>query len=274
MATATNDPRIISTVPELKAFISLITPSCTLYLDFEGYNLSRHGTLSLITVLVHPHAHVALIDVLTLQNETFTTAADNGKTLKAIFEDAHVSKCFWDVRNDADALWAHYKVGLAGVTDVQLLENASSDGRKSFLRGLSRCVQTDLNLADEDDEWLKTKELVKGLMDNDIFSVRPLEAKIIDYCINDVLHLPDLHDIYLNRLQMQYPGWIKKVADETNCRVRLSRCANYNPQSRANARGPWWLGKRYPTAAWTMVYGSVKKEDNWGEDAAGDYIGW
>ena len=46
----------------------------------------------------------------------------SGKTLKSIFEDPDIPKCLGDVRNDAEALWALYHVGLAGVTDIQFLE--------------------------------------------------------------------------------------------------------------------------------------------------------
>ena len=52
------------------------------------------------------------MDVLVLGKQAFTTASNNGKTLKSIFEDADIAKCTWEVRNDADAWWALYQVGL------------------------------------------------------------------------------------------------------------------------------------------------------------------
>jgi hypothetical protein len=123
-------------VLELEAFLSSVPPSSTLYLDLEGNCLSRHGTISLIAVLIYPQGVVRLIDV-------FTKASNNGKTLKSILEDPDIPKCAWDVRNDADALWALYHVGLAGVTDIQLLENASRAGDKTYIRGLDKSVQFD-----------------------------------------------------------------------------------------------------------------------------------
>jgi len=63
---------------------------------------------------------VQLFDVLVLGKPAFTTASNNGNTLKSILEDLDIPKCAWDVRNDADALWALYHVGLAGVTNIQL----------------------------------------------------------------------------------------------------------------------------------------------------------
>ena len=35
---------------------------------------------------------------------SFTTASDDGKTLKSILEDPDIPKCLWDVLNDVDAL--------------------------------------------------------------------------------------------------------------------------------------------------------------------------
>jgi hypothetical protein len=140
MTTSASTPTLISSVPELQAFLSSIPPSSTLFLDLEGISLSRHGTISLITILIHPQRVVRLIDVLALGKLAFTTASNDGNTLKAIFEDPDISKCLWDVRNDADALWALYHVGLAGVTDIQLLENASSTGDKTYVRGLDKSV--------------------------------------------------------------------------------------------------------------------------------------
>ncbi|GKU08811.1 unnamed protein product [Fusarium langsethiae] len=188
MATPSPSPTLISTLPDLLVFISSIPPSGTLYLDLEGKSLSRNGTLSLITVLIHPTRVTSLIDVQTLGNSAFSTSSTNGKTLKAVLEDSHTPKCLWDVRNDADALWAHYQVCLRGVTDIQLLENASRPGGKTFVRGLDTCVEKDLGLnVMEVHRWIKTKREVKALMPNDIFTHRPLDVKTIQYCVNDVV---------------------------------------------------------------------------------------
>lgn len=54
MATTASSHSLISTALELKAFLSSIPPSSTRYIDLEGNSLSRHGTISLITILIHP----------------------------------------------------------------------------------------------------------------------------------------------------------------------------------------------------------------------------
>jgi exonuclease 3'-5' domain-containing protein 1 len=118
MTSSALTPTLISSMAELEAFLSTIPPSSTLYLDLKGSSLGRHGTISLITILIHPQRVVRLINVLVLGKSAFTTALNSGKTLKSIFKDPDIPKCLWDVRNDANALWALYHIGLAGVTNI------------------------------------------------------------------------------------------------------------------------------------------------------------
>lgn len=135
---------VISTEDSLRAFLSSFSvtplPSTTLYLDLEGANLARDGTLSLITILCQPQNTVYLVDVATLGSRAFTTIVslfpNSNLSLKSILEGSETLKCLWDVRNDADALFSLYGVKLANVLDIQLLENASRAGDKTFLRGL------------------------------------------------------------------------------------------------------------------------------------------
>jgi exonuclease 3'-5' domain-containing protein 1 len=233
-------PTLISSLPDLRVFLSSTPPSSTFYLDLEGKSLSRNGTLSLLTVLVLPTQAASIIDVQTLGDSAFTTPGIGGKTLKAILEDPHTSKCFWDVRNDADALWAHHKVRLAGVTDVQLLENASRFGDKTYLRGLDKCVERDLGLKFmEVHRWVKTKKEVQALMPNDVFARRPLDPKTMQYCVNDVVHLPALHNLYAKRITSE---WLGKAIDESGRRVVEACGSAYEPQSEKKRFGPWGSG--------------------------------
>ena len=177
-----------------------------------------------------------LIDVLVLGKPAFTTALNNGKTLKSILEDPDIPKCAWDVRNDADALWALYHVGLAGVTDIQLFENASRAGDKTYIRGLDKSVQFDLKLGFmEIHRWIRTKKEVQSFMRADVFAARPIDAKTVQYCVNDVIHLPDLHALYLRRIE---GDWLAK---ESACRVAEARVRASVAHEEAGAVG---LGNR------------------------------
>lgn len=142
------------------------------------------------------------------------------------------------MRNDTDALWAHYRVGLAGVIDIQLLENASRPAYrdKNHLSSLDNAVRYDLMLGYTDRQrWLQTKRDIRGLMPTGIFSKRPLDAKTIEYCVNDVKKLPDLKAVYINRIT---PDWLLKAQREMERRLTEARSPGYQPQSREKALGP------------------------------------
>jgi exonuclease 3'-5' domain-containing protein 1 len=195
---------------------------------------------------VYPSKVVHLIDVYSLREITFTTPGKGGKTLKDILESAAIPKVFFDVRNDSDALYAHYSIALQGVQDVQLMENASRSGHisgKKFVNGLAKCIEKDVPMPQKDKLLCKEikergKKLFKAQQggSHEVFNARPLEEDIIAYCGHDVLFLPLLRQTYWRRLT---PKWKGKVADETQVRVQLSRDAAYQPQGSDKALGPW-----------------------------------
>lgn len=79
-----------------------------LYVDLEGRRLSRHGTIDVAQIHDDAVGISYIVDVTTLGNWAFS---DN--TLKGVFEDPYITKIFFDVRNDSDALW-----GIFGVVSV------------------------------------------------------------------------------------------------------------------------------------------------------------
>jgi exonuclease 3'-5' domain-containing protein 1 len=258
---------LVSSLPDLQAFLTSIPPSgtCTLCLDLEGRNLGRDGTLLLMTVLVHPSRATYIVDVQTLGDDAFTTPCDNGTTLKAILEEAYVPKYLWDVRNDADVLWSHHHVRLAGVIDVQLLENASRFGDKTYLHGLDRSVERDLGLDFmEVQRWAKVKRDMKALMSTDIFAHRPLDEKTMEYCANDVVYLPALHDLYNKRITNE---WLEKAMDESARRVVEACGPAYEPRSEKKKFGPWGSG----------LSNNVSMEEDWielGDETQVDAVWW
>ncbi len=71
-----------------------------LYIDLEGPELSRKGSVSLTQILPLPKNHVYLTNVYELNKAASTTAGKDGKTLRNILESATIPKVFFDVRND------------------------------------------------------------------------------------------------------------------------------------------------------------------------------
>jgi exonuclease 3'-5' domain-containing protein 1 len=217
-----------------------------LCVDLEGTKLSRKGSISIFTLMVHgieSKNHVYLIDVRNLGHSAFSTPGKNGKTLKHVLEAADITKLFFDVRNDSDALHHHFNIALQGVEDVQLMEIGSRTGPKRHLRGLARCIEYDAGLDYRTKgEWKEGKargELlfspVKG-GSYDVFNARPLAEDIKAYCAGDVQYLPVLRNLYWNRLSHV---WKQKVADETRRRVLESQMASYQAFGDHKVLGPW-----------------------------------
>lgn len=201
---------LISTPSALASLLTTLTfalppnPSTpSLYIDLEGVNLCRHGTISLLTVYVLPLGHVYLIDVHTLASLAFTTPCPcTGATLGSLLASPTVPKAFFDVRNDSDALFAHYGVRLAAVEDVQLMENAGRTGRHR-LSGLERCVEshlgpgtgTGLLSEKEHSAWCAVKDEGKKLFapelggGYEVFEERPMRPEVERYCVNDGMYM-------------------------------------------------------------------------------------
>jgi exonuclease 3'-5' domain-containing protein 1 len=157
-------------IQELVELINHPSPK-TLYLDLEGINLSRNGTISLLTLLVPDDTdgnRVFLVDIHTLGSSAFDTlstispSCDQATCFKEILESPKTTKILFDVRNDADALYSHFRIKMQNVTDLQLMEHAArvSAGQGSrFVHGLAKCVRVDSALsAEEKKAWEIAKD--------------------------------------------------------------------------------------------------------------------
>ena len=157
----------IDTPEGISAFVEHIasqkaTAQPFLYLDLEGTRLSRDGTISLLTVLFAPgpsRERSYLIDIEALQHSAFTAIDSRGTTLKDILEDPNILKVFFDVRNDSDALYAHYRIKLNGIHDVQLMESASrtTTYQRRLVSGLAKCIEGTLT-GQEKIHWKRSKD--------------------------------------------------------------------------------------------------------------------
>ncbi|KAG8995837.1 hypothetical protein FRB90_000081 [Tulasnella sp. 427] len=193
-----------------------------LFVDLEGFDLCRHGRIALITIYASPMAMTYLVDVTTLGEASFTIEGENtpGKTLKSLLEDKFVPKVLFDCRNDSDALYNLYKVDMAGVVDLQLMELATRKRRqRSYVNGLARTIRDYAGLTPEAlAEWEEVKNYGKKIFDTGdpetaglLFEERPLDEKLIQYSIQDATLLPVLYDIFDKEIQ---PKWRKKVEEE------------------------------------------------------------
>lgn len=109
---------IIDKPSALKAFLDGIsdTPDQPyLYVDLEGNNLCRHGILSIVTIMIESTRTVQLLDVTTLGKDAFCTPSASNNTLKQILESDNVTKVFFDVRMDSDALYNLFGIVVGGI---------------------------------------------------------------------------------------------------------------------------------------------------------------
>ncbi|CAG8219518.1 unnamed protein product [Penicillium salamii] len=231
----------------IDAVIQLRTDIPPLFIDLEGVELGRHGSISIMSFYLPSCKRVYLIDIYRLKTEAFSAVNSDGKSLKSILESSVIMKVLFDVRHDSDALFSHYGISVDGIKDVQLMELGTREGAKDFLAGLDRCVEKDSTIsATEKKAWKLIKDNGLRLFDPalggryEVFNERPVPQAIAKYCAGDVTLLPDLFKIYFAKLNL--PGeafWEHHVLEATKERIRLSRSSGFDGTSKSNARGPW-----------------------------------
>ena len=114
---------IVDTSTGITKLVGALEGLCTrppsLYIDLEGVNLCRHGTVSIMQLYILPTQTTYLIDVYTLGDKAFSTfSSAASRTLKETLESESVPKVFFDVRNDSDALHGNFRIRLAGIQDL------------------------------------------------------------------------------------------------------------------------------------------------------------
>lgn len=239
-------PKIIDTPRAIGEMVGLLTgipnnpPSIDV--DLEGINLSRHGPISIIQIYSFPRNELYLVDIRTLGKEAFSHPSTSGQTLKGILEDENIQKAFFDVRNDSDALYAHFGIHLAGIQDIQLLELASRNGSRRFINGLARCIEHDAGLTRAEARlWRDIKDNGRRLFaperggSYEIFNTRPLPEAIIKYCAQDVRILPRLWAVYNGKLELR---WKEKIEVATRDRINVCFQTVYTGVGRHMAQSP------------------------------------
>ncbi|KAH8588252.1 ribonuclease H-like domain-containing protein [Bisporella sp. PMI_857] len=256
----------------------------TMYIDLEGIDLCREGSLSILTLLIDtgiPTIRVCLVDVYSLGSQAFNTTGIKPKTLKDILQDENIPKVFFDVRNDSDALFAHFGVALQGVEDVQLMESATRTTTRSrkYLNSLARCVENYVLYDSDLTRWKLANEKGERLFkaehggSYEIFNQRPIPDDIISYCVGDVQYLPTLWD----RFRWRTNRWRDLVNDKTKQRVAASQKPEYQPHGPDRTLAPWSEDENRTLDKWNYVPPSRDylgydyfNDDCFGDDYFGD----
>lgn len=227
---------MVDTIQALKDMIDELsgcreqTPD--LFMDLEGENLSRTGTLSILQILLLTAPHVYLIDCLKLGKDAFETRNENNTNLRDILESCTIKKAIFDVRNDSAALYHQYGISLAGMDDIQLMEVASRTQTRPHLSGLARCIEYGVQLSSSDRRrFLELKKQGQRLFDPNlggsyaVFGKRPLDEEVIRYCVQDVCILPAVWNAYSKKLNS---SWRTRMLAETEQRIQVAKSLSYN----------------------------------------------
>ncbi|KAI4112172.1 MAG: hypothetical protein LQ339_000180 [Xanthoria mediterranea] len=231
----------------IDTLVALPSSPPSLFIDLEGVSLSRHGTVSILQLLVSQSDRTYLIDIHTLGSKAFHAPATDGQTtLKSILESNAIPKVFFDVRKDSDALYAHFGIRLAGVQDIQLMELAIRKPNipKKYLNGLAKCIEKDVPMPmDESHRWKMVKEKGRRLFapecggSYEVFNTRPMSDDVQAYCVQDVKFMPKLWTVYNAKLTS--PVWKGKVEKATGDRVVMSQSASFDGNGPHMKFGPW-----------------------------------
>ncbi|KAL3476042.1 ribonuclease H-like domain-containing protein [Aspergillus californicus] len=239
-------PEIIDTAAAIADLVDLCkdvpNDPPSLYVDIEGINLSRYGSISIMQIYHVPRNQIYLVDVHTLGQTAFSTPSPTGTTLKSILESPTIQKAFFDVRNDSDALYSHFGVHLGGIHDIQLLELATRSFPRRFVTGLSRCIEYNAELSTADSiQWKAIKDRGRKLFAPElggsysVFNTRPMAEELAQYCAQDVCILPQLWRLYHDKLE---PAWAEKMQAAVRERIDVCLDSAYTGKGRDMALVP------------------------------------
>ena len=179
------------------------SPAPSLAVDCEGVNLSRDGTITIITVATRNK--VFLFDVQQLGGVVF----DAG--LREILEDPTILKLTFDCRKDSDALLHLFGVQMRGVLDLQLMVAmlyVKSNSRvvyfQKYAHVLKKYSEEFVDMKQEEGEVWKHSD------------IRPLTQELIDYCIADTKPFFNIYEKLLVEKNVSQNQSVLKVASQIN----------------------------------------------------------
>ncbi|KAK8073094.1 hypothetical protein PG996_006442 [Apiospora saccharicola] len=248
-------------------------PGSELYADIEGQRLSRHGAISLIVIYSSSARQAFVLDISILKRAAFKPKGSRGLNIQQILQSTAYRKIFFDVRNDADALFHQFGVALQRVEDLQLIESAArpdNDPSRNRSRGLAKCLETVLSSV-EKKEWAKSKKAGHALFDPKsggsyaVFEKRPLSPEILAYCVGDVFYLPRLREKHWDKLSKSSR---KRVMRESKARVLESQQQDFKANSPKTSKR---LRQRDKHRAMEIEFGGLSVE--WW-DGLDDILAW
>ena len=151
---------------------------------------------------------------------------------------------FYDVRNDADALWNLYDVDIANAYDLQVLEVAVRRSSRIHVKLVSGLAKTIDRYLSPPLEWQRVKEAGSKLFRPDlggsyeVFEERPLDPRLAQYAAQDVSLLFQLEATLERQIGCWGINWIGRVVAASARRVAESKSVNYSGHGMHRANAP------------------------------------
>jgi exonuclease 3'-5' domain-containing protein 1 len=247
----------IATTNELSSLLSTLddlpVAPPSLYIDLEGAKLSHIGTVFLLTLYVLPEDTVYIIDIHSLGAAAFSTPATvttttttstitapvvatalkdtmaepeneaSHITMKSILECSTIRKVkvFFDVRNDSDALFAHFNIQLKCIHDIPLMKlTTTTRPSRDFFSNLSSCIRWGAGISYAERMRVQSVEEAGTKLfaperggSYDVFNERPLRKEMKDCCVRDVVHMSKLWKVYHARSDAFWKSMVKEASD-------------------------------------------------------------
>jgi len=169
-------------------FIKAIDGKSRVSADCEGVNLSRFGSVTLVSIGISmPFGTVVFLFDLLLGAIDKKLHDSQMKVLKKLLEDKEVEKIMHDCRQDADALSKCQSIELINVWDTQVIYQELRDPNRG------------LNLNDTLEKFGCPKNLIRGdsaskyRTNERYWETRPLSREMLDCAAGDVVYLFDLY---------------------------------------------------------------------------------
>ena len=234
-----------------------------LAMDAEGNKLGRLGTLSTLQIYPLKGQKVYIIDFTVMGSEALAELDGETPSLRAVLEGDRrkvgmldpnhdwtcktdgAGQVFFDVRGDANALFYHYGVELAGVYDLQLLDIAVRHSQRKYMprvSGLGACFSQYAVL--DDGTWDTIKDAGLSLFapekggSRDVWDARPLDPALIAYASQDVAQLFELEKAMTKELRGKKSGWDQRIINESAHRVAQSQTDAFVTGAKENAIAP------------------------------------
>jgi len=178
-----------------------------IYVDLEGINLSKTGSVTLIQVYI-PKSDVILIYDLLQIDDLFVACPK----LKAVFESTVIKKIFFDFRNDINALYFIYKIDVHFVDCVQVKYMAELFEKNIPSATLHGLVQVFANKLPDFPELVEAKRNGRQFTDDQVVE-RPLQPEVLLYAAIDVYYLHQVDLMIKTTLSAQVKTYIQRRLD-------------------------------------------------------------